>query len=99
MRSTLLVGRASYSHAGGNCSALYTLSRPSSSTLRSRGWRQGPGDRVFTRVLTPLIDGLGHARNVVLDSASFSISKAFVLAKSPFLFSIACCAGAVGVRE
>ena len=56
------------------------------------------GDRVFTstRMLTPLIYGPGHTRNVVLDRASLSISNAFVLAKSPFSFSIACCAGAVG---
>ena len=35
--------------------------------------------------------------NVVLDSASLSISNAVVLAKSPFSFSNACCTGAVGI--
>ena len=40
---------------------------------------------VRRRMLTPLIDGLGHATWSV-DSASFSISNAVVLAKLLFIF-------------
>ena len=53
---------------------------------------------VLTRMLTMLIVGW-VTRNVVLDSVSFSISNAVVLAKSPFYFSSACCTDAVGIAH
>ena len=63
------------------------------------GREQQGGARPRTRMLTPLIDGLGRASNVVLDNASYSISNAVVLAKSLVLYSSACCTTAVGIAH
>ena len=45
------------------------------------------------------VEGLTFSRNVVLDSASLSISNAIVSAKLPFYFSSSCCIKAVGIAH